>query len=140
LAQHFGSLDNLLAADAAALQQVRDVGPVVAQSIVAFFGGSAQPREVIAQPGAAVCIGRSMNSGAWRILPFSGKTFVLTGTLSGMTRDEAKERLEALGAKVAGRCRRKPITWLPVPKRAASWTRHGNWVSRCWMNNNFWHS
>ncbi|MHB0925243.1 MAG: NAD-dependent DNA ligase LigA [Gallionellaceae bacterium] len=106
LAQHFGSLDNLLAADAESLQQVHDVGPVVAQSLVAFLA-EAHNREVIAQLRASGVHWPEHEQRRMADLPFSGKTFVLTGTLSGMTRDEAKERLEALGAKVAGSVSKK---------------------------------
>jgi len=106
LAQHFGSLDNLLAADAESLQQVRDVGPVVAQSLVAFLA-EAHNREVIAQLRASGVHWPEHEQRRMAELPFSGKTFVLTGTLSGMTRDEAKEKLEALGAKVAGSVSKK---------------------------------
>ena len=106
LAQHFGSLDNLLAADTESLQQVRDVGPVVAQSIADFLA-EAHNREVIAQlrPGGVHWPEHEQRQMAE--LPFSGKTFVLTGTLSSMTRDESKERLEALGAKVSGSVSKK---------------------------------
>jgi DNA ligase (NAD+) len=101
LARHFGGLDALMAADEGALQQVPDVGPVVAQSIAQFF---AEPhnREVIAQLIAA---GVHWEEGAGLPIstsPISGKTFVLTGTLPSLTRDEAKERIEALGGKVSG--------------------------------------
>ncbi|HEU0233917.1 MAG TPA: NAD-dependent DNA ligase LigA [Gallionella sp.] len=106
LAQHFGSLDNLLAADAESLQQVRDVGPVVAQSLVAFLA-EAHNREVIAQLRASGVHWPEHEQRRMAELPFSGKTFVLTGTLSSMTRDEAKEKLEALGAKVAGSVSKK---------------------------------
>jgi DNA ligase (NAD+) len=106
LAQHFGSLDNLLAADAESLQQVRDVGPVVAQSLVDFLA-EAHNCEVIAQLRASGVHWPEHERRQTAELPFSGKTFVLTGTLSGMTRDEAKERLEALGAKVAGSVSKK---------------------------------
>lgn len=101
LARHFGGLDALMAADEGALQKVPDVGPVVAQSIAQFF---AEPhnREVIAQLIAA---GVHWEEGAGLPIstsPISGKTFVLTGTLPSLTRDEAKERIEALGGKVSG--------------------------------------
>ena len=106
LAQHFGSLDNLLAADAEGLQQVRDVGPVVAQSIVDFLA-EAHNREVIAQLRASGVHWPEHEQRHTAELPFNGKTFVLTGTLDGMTREAAKEKLEALGAKVAGSVSKK---------------------------------
>jgi DNA ligase (NAD+) len=106
LARHFGSLDNLMVADEARLQQVPDVGPVVAQSITAFF---AEPhnREVIAQLRASGVSWVEHEGERIEVLPFSGKTFVLTGTLPSMSRDEAKAKLEALGAKVAGSVSKK---------------------------------
>lgn len=117
LARHFGALEALMAADAVALEDAPDVGPVVAQSIARFF---AEPhnREVIQELrrhwkeempsracpelGRRACpeLGRSAR-------PLSGKTFVLTGTLSGMSREEAKERIEALGGKVSGSVSKK---------------------------------
>ena len=105
LAQHFGSLDNLLAADAETLQRVRDVGPVVAQSIVSFLA-EAHNREVIEQLRLRGLHWPEHRQRQMTELPFSGKTFVLTGTL-GMSRDEAREKLENLGAKVAGSVSKK---------------------------------
>ena len=106
LAQHFGSLGNLLATDAASLQQVRDVGPVVAQSIVDFLA-EAHNREVIAQLRASGVHWPEHEQRQMTELPFSGKTFVLTGTLVAMSRDEAREKLETLGAKVSGSVSKK---------------------------------
>ena len=106
LARHFGSLDNLMVADEARLQQVQDVGPVVAQSIVDFLA-EAHNREVIAQLRASGVHWTEHEQRQMTELPFIGKTFVLTGTLDSMTRDEAKERLEALGAKVSGSVSKK---------------------------------
>ncbi len=106
LAQHFGSLDNLLAADTESLQRVRDVGPVVARSIVDFLA-EAHNREVIAQLRASGVYWPEHEQRRMAELPFSGKTFVLTGTLNSMTREGAKEELEALGAKVAGSVSKK---------------------------------
>lgn len=105
LARHFGTLDNFIAADEARLQQVADVGPIVAQSIVAFFAES-HNREVIAQLRASGVNWAEHEGERVGTLPLSGKTFVLTGALS-MSRDEAKESLEALGAKVAGSVSKK---------------------------------
>ncbi len=105
LARHFGMLDNFMAADEARLQQVPDVGPVVAQSITAFF---AEPHncEVVAQLRASGVNWAEHEGLQVEVLPLSGKTFVLTGVL-GMSRDEAKERLEKLGAKVSGSVSKK---------------------------------
>jgi len=105
LARHFGDLDALMAADEAALQLVQDVGPVVAQSIHTFFH---QPhnREVINKLIAAG-ITWPNEQRTTHHQPLAGKIFVLTGTLSTMTRDEAKEKLEALGAKVSGSVSKK---------------------------------
>ena len=107
LARHFGSLDALMDADVERLQQVSDVGPVVAQSIAGFFA-EAHNREVIAQLRAA---GVSWEEGAPRAAPSagkaSGKTFVLTGTLPTLSRDDAKELIESHGGKVSGAVSKK---------------------------------
>ncbi|MEW5756410.1 MAG: NAD-dependent DNA ligase LigA [Pseudomonadota bacterium] len=104
LAQHFGDLKPLIEADLDTLMQVPDVGPVVAESIKHFFE---QPHnlEVIAKLTAPEQGGihwPKVKKAAAAAQPLAGKTAVLTGTLASMTRDEAKERLQALGAKVSG--------------------------------------
>jgi DNA ligase (NAD+) len=106
LARHFGKLRILMDADEEQLQRVPDVGPVVAQSITAFL---AEPhnREVIDQLRAAGVQWPEHEGESARELPLVGKTFVLTGTLPSMSREEAKEKLEALGAKVAGSVSKK---------------------------------
>jgi DNA ligase (NAD+) len=106
LALHFGQLDALMKATEEQLAEVPDVGPVVATSIHRFF---AQPhnREVVGKlrkrgmrwPEGD---GRRATAGS-----LAGKTFVLTGTLASLSRDEAKERLQALGAKVSGSVSKK---------------------------------
>ncbi|UIF84826.1 NAD-dependent DNA ligase LigA [Cupriavidus sp. UYPR2.512] len=106
LARHFGKLDALMAADEAALLEVNDVGPVVAQSIAHFF---AEPHnvEVIEQLRAAGVHWTESEPAAKAPAPLSGKTFVLTGTLPTMSREDAKDLLEAAGAKVAGSVSKK---------------------------------
>jgi DNA ligase (NAD+) len=106
LARHFGGLDALLAADEPDLLQVRDVGPVLAESVARFF---AEPhnREVI---GALRAAGVHWPEGAPQRAaagPLTGRTLVLTGTLSRLTREEAKARIEVAGGKVAGSVSRK---------------------------------
>jgi DNA ligase (NAD+) len=106
LAAHFGALDPLLDADLDALVQVRDVGPVLAESIRDFF---AEPhnRTVITALRAA---GVHWKEGAPRRPaegPLTGRTFVLTGTLPTLSRDHAKALLEAAGATVAGSVSKK---------------------------------
>ncbi len=106
LARHFGMLDNFLAADTARLQQVADVGPIVAQSIAAFF---AEPhnRVVVAQLRQSGIVWAEQAGELVQTLPLTGQTFVLTGTLTALSREQAKEKLEALGAKVSGSVSKK---------------------------------
>jgi len=106
MAQHFGTLENLLTADAEHLQQVRDVGPVVAQSMVDFLS-EAHNRSVIERLCAEGVSWDEQQPQGNKILPFSGKSFVLTGTLATLSRQQAQEALEALGAKVSGSVSRK---------------------------------
>jgi DNA ligase (NAD+) len=110
LARYFGELDALIAADMESLRQVPDIGPVVAQSVADFFAEQ-HNLEVIEQlrasgvrwdeaggtQPAGLVAGESPGSDKIR-----GKTFVLTGSLPNLTREEAKERLEAEGGKVTG--------------------------------------
>ncbi len=106
LAHHFGSLDALLAADVDSLQQVPDVGPVVASSIVEFLG---EPHnvEVIEQlrAGGVRWTEGPASRPASGVL--EGKTLVLTGTMPTMTRDDAKALIEANGGKVTGSVSKK---------------------------------
>lgn len=101
LARHLLTLDNLIKIDEARLQLVPDIGPIVAQSITAFF---TEPHhlELVAQLRAAGVWWPESDEVVARPTPLGGKTFVLTGTLSSMSREEAKSRLEAQGAQVTG--------------------------------------
>ena len=102
LAAHYGKLTSIMEADEETLQTVQDVGPVVASRIHSFF----------AEKHNQQVIKRLMDSGVtWKETkpspkkadgPLSGKTFVLTGTLSSMTRNEAKDKIQAAGGKVTG--------------------------------------
>jgi DNA ligase (NAD+) len=106
LARHFGSLDRLIAAGEADLLAVRDVGPIVAQSIAQFF----------AEPHNLAVVGKLRAAGVHWVESaaaqpsagvLSGKTLVLTGALPTLTREAAKEKIEAAGGKVAGSVSKK---------------------------------
>jgi DNA ligase (NAD+) len=106
LARHFGKLDAIMDAGVDRLLEVPDVGPVVAESIHTFFQ---QPhnREVVEQLRACGLTWPEGEPAARVPKPLAGKTVVLTGTLPTLTRDEAKDMLEAAGAKVAGSVSKK---------------------------------
>jgi len=105
LARHFRELDALRSADAASIERVPDVGPVVAGNVAAYF----------ADPANAELVDRLLRSGiSWPPLAqapaqgaFLGRTFVLTGTLEGMTREAAAEAIVARGGKVSGSVSKK---------------------------------
>jgi DNA ligase (NAD+) len=105
LASHFGTLEAIASADEDALQMVPDVGPIVAGHIRSFFEQSHNRETLDALRDAGVEWQEEEVTRGER--PLEGQTWVLTGTLSDMTRDEAKEKLESLGAKVAGSVSRK---------------------------------
>lgn len=105
LAQHFGSMDAVMDADVETLQEVSGIGPNVAEEICSFFREEHNRKVIRALRMANVKPPDfAMNR---KTLPLAGKTFVLTGTLAGMSRDEAKEKLIELGAKVAGSVSKK---------------------------------
>jgi DNA ligase (NAD+) len=101
LATHVGSLDELMAADEERLQEVPDIGPVVAGHLRAFFG-ERHNREIIRRLREQGIHWPRPRVAAAVDSPISGKQVVLTGTLKSMSRDEAKAKLRALGAKVGG--------------------------------------
>lgn len=100
LATHFGALEALMAADEEQLRQAPDIGPVIAAAIRAFFQ-EPHNQQVIARLQA---VGVHWPDASGKVSPrkLAGLTFVLTGTLESLSRDEATDRLRALGAKVAG--------------------------------------
>jgi len=104
LAEHFGSLDAIMKASAEELQEVNEIGPRIAESMVEFF---AEPknRELIERLRKAGLQfkGKKKERGT----KLAGKTFVLTGTLANYSRDEAKKMIEAAGGKVSGSVSKK---------------------------------
>lgn len=100
LADYFRTLDAIMAADEEELQKVPDIGPSVAHHIYTFFRQPHNVEVVRALLDAGVHWEEVVKAKADR--PLQGQTFVLTGTLSAMTRDEAKARLQALGGKITG--------------------------------------
>jgi len=107
LAMHFGSLDALRAADAAAVREVPDIGPVIAEQVAAFFQNPHNLEVVDALMAAGLHWPVPLAKEVTGSLPFAGKTFVLTGTLAGQSRDEAGDRIRALGGKVSGSVSKK---------------------------------
>lgn len=105
LASHFGTLEAIAEADEETLQTVPDVGPIVAGHIRSFFE---QPhnQETLAALKAAGLVWQEEEVVEGEA-PLQGQTWVLTGAMSQLTRDEAKEKLERLGAKVAGSVSKK---------------------------------
>jgi DNA ligase (NAD+) len=101
LASHFGSLERLMTADAPTIEEVPDVGPIVAAHVVGFFANPANLDVIARLRGAGVHWADVPRTAPDR-LPLAGLTFVITGTLSSLVRAEAEEKLRELGAKVAG--------------------------------------
>ncbi|MGD9256875.1 MAG: NAD-dependent DNA ligase LigA [Gammaproteobacteria bacterium] len=101
LAQHFGDLKSLSKADAEELQKIPDVGPVVAAHVETFFRQPHNQEVIDALINAGVHWPKEKKRAADKS-PLAGKKFVLTGALSGMTRDEAKDMISELGGQVTG--------------------------------------
>lgn len=102
LASHFGALNNLASADEESLLEVPDVGPIVASRVREFFSEQHNLDVIQKLQSAGVEWTESAALTAPRDGPLSGKTFVLTGTLSEMTRDDAKDLIVSQGGKVTG--------------------------------------
>ncbi|MFZ1006482.1 MAG: NAD-dependent DNA ligase LigA [Candidatus Sulfotelmatobacter sp.] len=104
LAEHFGSMEALESAGVEELQNVNEVGPRIAESIVEFFGIAANRKlaERLREAGLTLT-GKKKERGT----KLAGKTFVLTGTLTHFTRDEAKKMIEDAGGKVTGSVSKK---------------------------------
>ncbi|WP_076591053.1 NAD-dependent DNA ligase LigA [Herminiimonas arsenitoxidans] len=105
LARHFGNLDALLQASEEQLLEVADIGPVVAQSIMAFLSDPLNTELIEQLRAAGVRWPEHVVENKPK--PFAGKTFVLTGTLPTLSRDAAAEKIEAAGGKVAGSVSKK---------------------------------
>ena len=106
LTRYFGLLDALMRASEIVLTEVPDVGPIVASHIAVFFAEPHNREAITALRKAGVTWHESAPQREARG-PLAGKTAVLTGTLTSLSRDAAKEKLETLGAKVAGSVSKK---------------------------------
>ena len=113
LVNHFGSLEKIVAADATALEQVDDVGPIVAGHVAHFFANDENMAVIRRLQDAGVHWQDEVIAEGSDVL--AGQTYVLTGTLEAMTRDDAKARLQALGAKVAGSVSKKTTCVIAGP-------------------------
>ena len=109
LAMHYGKLDNIMAATQEDLEEVDDVGPIVAGRIVHFFADEHNQQVIQALRLAGITWPETEPKPKEQQaeLPLSGKTYVVTGTLSTMGRDEVKAKLQEYGAKVAGSVSKK---------------------------------
>jgi DNA ligase (NAD+) len=105
LTQYFGNFDKISSATQEQLEKVSDVGPVVAKNITAFF--SEQHNKRIIDRLLAVGITWADVEIKTEELKLQGQTFVLTGTLPSMSRDEAKQKLLELGARISGSVSKK---------------------------------
>ena len=104
LAEHFGSLDAIMKASAEELQEVNEVGPRIAESIVEFFSDEHNRQLVNDLRKAGLTLtGQKKEKGT----KLAGKIFVLTGTLEGHSRDEAKKMIEDAGGRVSGSVSKK---------------------------------
>jgi DNA ligase (NAD+) len=107
LARHFATLDQVFAVGAEQLTETKDIGEVIAQSIVHWHGEPENRKLVERLSQAGLNFKSSLYQPAAKAGPFAGKTFVLTGTLPTLTREEATTKIEALGGKVSGSVSKK---------------------------------
>lgn len=107
LARHFGTLERLMSADLEAIQQVPDVGPIVAAHVAAFFSSPDHRKVIKALKDKGMTWPEVKAAPRVGVDPLAGKTFVLTGTLQSLTREAAQEALTARGAKVSGSVSKK---------------------------------
>ena len=107
LADHFGSVDAIENATLGQLESVREIGPVLAASVRSFFDQPANRQLIEGFRKAGVKLIGEPKRAPVGPQPLAGKTFVITGELSGMSREDAQARLEALGAKVTGSVSKK---------------------------------
>ena len=107
LAEHFRGLDAIASASTEELEQVEEVGPRIAESIRNFFGAGMNRDLIERLRGHGLRFQEEAKREDQEPHPLAGKVFVLTGTLDGMTRDEAKARILAAGGKVSGSVSRK---------------------------------
>jgi DNA ligase (NAD+) len=108
LARAFGSMDALRAATLEQLQQTPEIGPVLAASVRSWFDESHNWALIERLKAAGVKTeARPEERASGRAGPLAGRTYVLTGTLTGMTREQAAEAIERLGGKVTGSVSRK---------------------------------
>jgi DNA ligase (NAD+) len=116
LAAHFGSMDELMKADAANLEEVNEVGPKVAQAIVEFFAEAKNRKlvERLQRAGVEMTAEKRVTTST-----LEGLTFVLTGTLPTLTREAAKEMIEAAGGHVSGSVSKK-TSYLVAGEEAGS--------------------
>jgi DNA ligase (NAD+) len=106
LSLHFGNLESIMAADTNTLQEVMDIGPVVAEHITSFFQQELN-REVIAALRELGVSWPNAEPAAGIAKPLTGHTYVLSGALTSLTREQAKQRLQKLGAKVSSSVSKK---------------------------------
>jgi DNA ligase (NAD+) len=125
LADHFGSLERLQAAGSEQIEEVADVGPVIAADVQAFFADARHAEEIrklrghgVSWPEGPPALARKRADA-----PLAGVIVVLTGTLAGMTREQASERLEALGARISGSVSKKTSYVVAGSEAGAKLTR-----------------
>jgi DNA ligase (NAD+) len=119
LAKHFGGIERLTGSSVEQLLEVADVGPIVAESVHAFFNEAHNRGVIAALRAAGVEWSENEGQASAAALPLAGKTFVLTGTLPTLSRDDAKGMIESLGGKVAGSVSKK-TDWVVAGAEAGS--------------------
>ena len=119
LARYFGNLNALMVADIEQLQDVPDIGPTVSESICDFFADTRNRDNIDRLQAAGVSWDETLAGSGQSRGPLAGHTFVLTGTLRTMTRDEARVRIEQSGGKVLGSVSKK-TKWVVAGEDAGS--------------------
>jgi DNA ligase (NAD+) len=120
LADHFGSIDEIERASLEALQQVREIGPVLAASVRSWFDQPANRELIEGFRKAGLKLTGERKVAPAGPQPLAGKTYVITGELSGMSREDAQARLQALGAKVTNSVSRKTTALIVGSEPGAS--------------------
>jgi DNA ligase (NAD+) len=126
LAQYFGDIDNILSSDEESLILINDIGPIVARFIVDFMSQANNQtliRQLREQGIQWPEIRAQINSDSTSGQPLLGKTYVISGSLYALTRDEAKEKLQALGATVTGSVSKKTDCLVAGPGAGSKLTK-----------------